>query len=147
MSPKYSHLADKDLLDKIFSFQSQVDPDHVFESYKDFLETNYSQLGWPIEMIHGVLRRVVEFKRMETEYLLKRWRKVFVFDQNIQPKDKILKSALLNCVSILSWETEYLVEFDRMYFFLFVFIMGGGNELLMGTGEEINGRIKNECKI
>ncbi len=72
MSPKYSHLADKDLLDKIFSFQSQVDPDHVFESYKDFLETNYSQLGWPIEMIHGVLRRVVEFKRMETEYLLKR---------------------------------------------------------------------------
>jgi hypothetical protein len=72
MSQKYSHLADKDLLEKIFSFQSQVDPDNVFESYKDFLEANYSQLGWPIEMIHGVLRRVVEFKRMETEYLLKR---------------------------------------------------------------------------
>jgi hypothetical protein len=72
MSQKYSHLADKDLLEKIFSFQSQVDPDNVFESYKDFLEANYSELGWPIEMIHGVLRRVVEFKRLETEYLLKR---------------------------------------------------------------------------
>lgn len=64
MKPEYSHLADKELLEKIFSYQNQVDPENVFESYKDFLERNHSELGWPIEMVHGVLRRVVEFKRI-----------------------------------------------------------------------------------
>ncbi len=64
MRQEYSYLADKDLLEKILSYQNQVDPDNVFESYKDFLESNHSELGWPIEMVHGVLRRVVEFKRI-----------------------------------------------------------------------------------
>lgn len=69
---EYKQYANKKMFQIIIKCQEYIDPDNVFQSYRDLIANNLLNLEWSKEMAHALLKRVIELKTIELETMLGR---------------------------------------------------------------------------